>query len=160
MEIWIDVKGEARGITEEQAREAAARILHEMGLDEAELSMVLVDDVEMERLNLEFLRREGPTNVIAFSQIEGEGNHITPHLLGDVVISLDTCRREAEEAGMAFQERFLELLVHGILHLIGHEHESGGEEARRMEAEEQRILSSLRPTSIEMHGSRGAGGRR
>ncbi len=73
-------------------------------------------------MNMTYLNHTGPTNVISFPMLEGPFSEITPELLGDVVISADTARREADDAGMPFHERFNELLVHGILHLVGYDH--------------------------------------
>lgn len=146
VKIWVDLRKKSRDISRDEARKKALLVLKELGLENGELSLVLVDDSEMERLNLQFLGRPGPTNVIAFSQLEGEGPPGAPLLLGDVVISLDTCRREAKEAGMGFCERFLELLVHGILHLLGHEHEGDEQRAALMAREEQRLLRAIQTT--------------
>lgn len=143
MKIWVDLRKKGLGLSRDEARRKASRVLKELGLQDAELSLVLVDDPEMERLNRQFLGRPGPTNVIAFSQLEGEGPPGSPLLLGDVVISLETCQREAGEAGVAFGDRFLELLVHGILHLLGHEHEGDEQREAIMSQEEQRILRAI-----------------
>lgn len=75
---------------------------------------------------------------------EGEFGAMNPELLGDVVISADTAAKEADEGGISFHERLVFLLLHGILHLTGYDHErSGEEEAQRMEAKEAEIFASL-----------------
>lgn len=75
---------------------------------------------------------------------EGEFGSMAPELLGDVVISADTAAREAEDGGVSFHERLVFLLLHGILHLTGYDHErSGEEEAARMEAREAEIFALL-----------------
>ena len=99
----------------------------------------------MRVLNRDYLQKDRPTNVISFSMQEGDYGSLVPGLLGDVVISADTAAREADEAGITFQERLVFLLLHGILHLTGYDHErSGAAEARRMEAKEAEIFAALR----------------
>jgi probable rRNA maturation factor len=76
---------------------------------------------------------------------EGEFSHLNPAMLGDVVISADTAAREAEEGGIQVYERIVFLMLHGILHLTGYDHERSGEkEAARMEAKESEIMAILR----------------
>lgn len=76
---------------------------------------------------------------------EGEFSHLNPSMLGDVVISADTAAREAEEGGITFYERIVFLMLHGILHLTGYDHERSGEkEAIRMELKEKEILDLLK----------------
>ncbi len=115
-----------------------------MGNHDAELSLVITDDTAIAELNRRYLGREGPTNVIAFPMAEGDYAGITPGLLGDVVISLDTARREAQAAGLSVQERFTQLLVHGILHLLGYDHESSAAAAAEMAAREAEVLSLIK----------------
>lgn len=115
-----------------------------MGYENAELSILIVDDPQMAEYHREYLKREGPTNVIAFPMQEGEFAHVTPHLLGDVVISLDTASREAGEMGIDMAERFDELLIHGILHLVGYDHEASEAEERRMEEKSESLAMLLR----------------
>lgn len=114
-----------------------------LGRPEAELSVMLVDDRRIARLNREFLQREGPTNVIAFPMQEGRFAGLTPNLLGDVVISVDTAAREAERAGIAFERRLIELLVHGVLHLCGYDHEHDPAQARRMAAKSRALMGKI-----------------
>ena len=103
-----------------------------------------MDDPQIATLNQKYLDRQGPTNVIAFAMREGEFSHLTPHLLGDVVISMDTAAREALDAGLSRERRFNELLVHGILHLFGYNHEDSDKEARRMEKKSRELLEMIR----------------
>jgi probable rRNA maturation factor len=102
-----------------------------------------VDDLQIAVMNRQFLGRQGPTNVIAFPMREGRFAGLNPNLLGDVVISVDTARREARTAGLGLDERITQLLVHGILHLHGYDHEHGAAEARRMAAKSRRLLAKI-----------------
>ena len=106
-----------------------------------------MDDPQITILNQKYLDRQGPTNVIAFAMREGEFSHLTPHLLGDVVISMDTAAREAQEAGLSRECRFNELLIHGILHLFGYDHEDSEKEARRMEQKSRELMELIRINS-------------
>ncbi len=106
--------------------------------------MVLLDDPAIAELNETYLGRKGPTNVLAFSMREGPYSDVQPGLLGDVVISVDTARREAEEAGVSFEERLDFLLIHGILHLFGYDHEGDDDQARRMEDKSEELAAVLR----------------
>jgi probable rRNA maturation factor len=110
---------------------------------DGEISILLVDDPQIATLNQKYLDRQGPTNVIAFAMREGEFSHLSPHLLGDVVISMDTAAREAQEADLSRERRFNELLIHGILHLFGYEHEDSEKEARRMEEKNRELLEMI-----------------
>jgi len=110
---------------------------------DAELSILIVDDQQIAQLNRQYLNREGPTNVIAFSMRQGRFADITPNLLGDVVISADTAHREAQSAGISMQERFDQLLIHGTLHLLGYDHENNETEASRMGKKAAELLKLL-----------------
>ena len=78
--------------------------------------------------------------MISFPQAEGEFADLTPGLLGDVVVSLDTAWREAAENGLDPQEHLLRLVIHGILHLLGHDHLADDDQARAMEQLTERLL--------------------
>lgn len=124
-------------------QEKAQTILNALDFPESELSIVLVDDQRICELNSTYLQRKGPTNVIAFPMREGSFVDLNAHLLGDVVISMDTCARESEQADLSFQVRFYQLLIHGILHLFGYDHVHDEEEARRMEEKSKELLALL-----------------
>jgi probable rRNA maturation factor len=123
-------------------------ILDALMSPDAELSIVLVNDLQIAALNQEFLQRTGPTNVIAFPMQAGRFTGLSPNLMGDVVISMDTADREARSAGLSLDERVTQLLIHGILHLIGYDHELGPSEARRMSAKSRRLLAKIRAAEI------------
>lgn len=108
-----------------------------------------MDDPAIAELNHQYLHRSGPTNVIAFPMLAGEFAEVTPGLLGDVVISLDTAAKEAASAGISLEQRFRELLVHGILHLFGYDHEIDAAEERRMEAKSIELLTLMAETGLE-----------
>jgi len=102
--------------------------------------VVIAGPEEMTALNRQYLDRDYAANVLSFPMREGPGGDLNPELLGDVVICADTAKREADEAGVSFSRRMRELLIHGVLHLMGHDHGEPGE-AARMEAEEARLLA-------------------
>ena len=121
----------------------AQAVLDALGCPEKELSILLVDDLQIAELNAAYLQREGPTNVIAFPMQEGEFAGISPDLLGDVVISVETAEREGAMGGIDVETRTVELLVHGVLHLLGYDHEHDENEARRMDKKTTAVLEAI-----------------
>jgi probable rRNA maturation factor len=118
-------------------------ILNALACDDAELSILIVDDPQIEILNKKYLGRTGPTNVIAFPMHTDQFSNINPELLGDVVISIETAEKEGKSIGISMKERFTELLVHGILHLLGYDHENSEQEADKMEKKSNEILKLI-----------------
>lgn len=144
MQVWIDNRHPQLALREDALRRGVEFILGALGSPDAEVSVVLMGDEQIADLNLKYLDRRGPTNVIAFSMLEGEGPPLSSHLLGDVVVSLDAVSKESEASGMPREERLALLLIHGILHLLGYDHVESQEQARRMDQEEKRILKMLK----------------
>jgi probable rRNA maturation factor len=126
----------------------AQAILNALDSPESELSVVMVDDQKISELNLQYLNRNGPTNVIAFPMQEGDCSGINPNIAGDVVISVDTAKRESREAQMDINERIDQLLVHGILHLFGYDHENTEEEEMVMEKKAVELMGVIKHTVI------------
>ena len=118
-------------------------ILNALDSPDGEISILLADDSLIAQLNQQYRNRQGPTNVIAFAMREGQFADLTPHLLGDVVISMDTTAAEAQNAGIGMDRRFRELLIHGILHLFGYDHEKSEADARRMAEKSRELLKRL-----------------
>ena len=102
-----------------------------------------MDDPEIARLNNIYLGRSGPTNVIAFPMQEGAFSDINPNLLGDVVISIDATAREARDVSISLESRFDRLLIHGILHLFGFDHDRTPEQAEAMMIKEEELMKLL-----------------
>jgi probable rRNA maturation factor len=118
-----------------------------LGCDESEVSIVIVSDEEITRLNRQYLQRNRPTNVIAFPMASGDSGALHSPLLGDVVISAETAERQAEAVGGKTEEEILFLMIHGVLHLLGYDHEGSSEKRRKMEAKERELFSSLARSS-------------
>jgi len=126
-------------------RSTAEKVLSLVGRPESELSILLVSDHEIAGLNRRFRNKKGPTNVLAFSQVEGQAIPRLPvTLLGDVVVSIDTAAREAAQENISVHSRITALLVHGILHLLGFDHERSAPDAREMAGRELDIMQELR----------------
>jgi pyridoxine 5-phosphate synthase len=109
----------------------------------SELSILLIDDRKMAVFNEQYRTKKGPTNVLAFAMQEGEGGDLAPEILGDVIISLDTAAKEAKADKVSLHRRVTILLIHGLLHLLGYDHERSEAEAGRMAAKEKEILAQL-----------------
>jgi len=98
-----------------------------LALHDRELSLSFVDDAEMLEINSQYRGKEVTTNVLSFPMDDGDSSFVSP-LLGDVIISCETAAREADERGVTLSQRYSQLLVHGILHLAGYDHELGEDE--------------------------------
>jgi probable rRNA maturation factor len=111
-----------------------------LALHDAEVSILLVDDAQIQELNQRYLGRDKPTNVLAFSMREGEFSTLHPNLLGDLVISVEMAKRQSRKSGFSPMEMIFLLMIHGILHLIGYDHEGSKREARKMALKQKEIF--------------------
>ena len=118
-------------------------ILKDLGSPDSEVSILLVDDAQITKINKQYLNRNRPTNVISFSMREGEFSGINPQLLGDVVISLERAKKEAKKKGNSLKNELNFLLVHGILHLLGYHHENCKKEAENMRRKEEKLMKMI-----------------
>ena len=121
----------------------AQRILADLALPEAELSIVLVDDLRIKEMNRRYLYRNKPTNVLAFPMREGEFSTLHPHLLGDLAISVETAWRQSNRFGLDGMEMVTLLIIHGILHLLGYEHEGTRKGARQMALKQKELFKKV-----------------
>jgi len=115
-----------------------------LGWSEAELSLTLISDRPMALLNRQTFGRRGPTNVISFPLHPTPQAGGPPPLLGEVVISLETCVRQARESGWPVEELFDFFLIHGILHLLDYHHDTPAQESR-MDEKTRELLRLLHP---------------
>ncbi len=120
---------------------ARLALAHENVEDDVELSIALVDEDEIRGLNAHYRSKDSVTDVLSFETEEEEpGTSEYPHLLGDVVICPSVAARQAEEYGQSFEQEMALLLTHGILHLLGYDHQDDAE-AEVMEGHEKEILA-------------------
>jgi probable rRNA maturation factor len=109
-----------------------------------EISVSLVADETIRALNQRYLGKDKPTNVLSFSMKEGDCGDINPDLLGDVIISVDTAERDAAKALWTTKQEIVYLLIHGILHLLGYNHENTSrKEALRMQQKERELFRKI-----------------
>jgi probable rRNA maturation factor len=114
-----------------------------LGISSAELSLLLLDDRQIRKLNRAWRKKDRPTDVLAFAQREGKFCDPKDPVLGDIVISVETAKRQAREQGHPLPTELDLLLVHGLLHLLGYEHEQGGTRASRMRSKEKELMKKL-----------------
>ena len=119
------------------------KLLRILDLPEAELSVLFVGDHAMRSLNRKYRGKDRTTDVLSFSLREGMFPSIQPQVLGDIVISIPAARRQANEAGHPLSREVDQLLVHGLLHLIGYDHERGRGTAEAMKKKESQLLKKL-----------------
>ena len=139
----VHMQSHVRCVTFNQARlERLARaILSDVGETSAELGIMFVGDQRMRGLNCRYRGKDRTTDVLAFAMRGAP--HSSSHLLGDVVIAVPTAARQAKQGQRSLDEELRVLLVHGILHLCGYDHERSEKEARRMHRRERMILRSI-----------------
>lgn len=125
-------------------RRRGAALLRGIGRAGDELTLSLVGDAEIRGLNADFRGQRRATDVLSFSLLEGDHGERRGRLLGDVVISLDTAARQARQRRRSLDETVTKLLIHGLLHVVGHDH-SIDEQARAMRCEERRLWRLLHP---------------
>ncbi len=151
MQMDIDIEGWPPGDWDALAERAAlAAGEGEPLLAGARLivSLLFTSDTEVHALNREWRQRDTPTNVLSFPMLDraelvaldGDG---PPAMLGDIALAYETCAREADEKGVTLEAHAAHLIVHGLLHLAGHDHVESDEQAEAMEALETAILAKL-----------------
>jgi probable rRNA maturation factor len=151
VELEVDIEDWPEGDWDDlaaRAADAAAGVAPELANPRLSVSLLFTSDAELHRLNREWRERDKPTNVLSFPML-GRGELITlgddgpPVLLGDVALAHETCAREAEDRAVPLADHAAHLIVHGLLHLAGHEHETSPDDAAEMEALETKALAHL-----------------
>ncbi len=123
------------------------RLLRILDIDDRDLSILLTDDEEISWFNSQYRNKFGPTNVLSFPAAEGDQPHIASAAyreLGDIIISLDRAAIEADELDTTLHSRLVQLIVHGLLHLLGYDHERSKKEAQKMKKKEDQLISRLK----------------
>jgi len=121
----------------------AETFLRALGRLDDELSILLVDDANIQNLNRQHRNIDTATDVLSFPQIE-DGEFIS-HMLGDVVISVETARRQADEHHFSLEQELVLLLLHGLLHLLGYDHERSQKDEKLMKEKTWELFALIFP---------------
>jgi probable rRNA maturation factor len=141
MPVEIAHRGAGKKLPGRRLRKIAEAILIIVGRAEAELSLGLIGNAEMRKLNARYRRKDYATDVLSFPV---DGKLPAPNrLLGDVIISVEKAREQARERGRTRDEEMVTLLIHGIVHLLGYDHERSAKDARVMKRLENKIYREL-----------------
>lgn len=141
MPVEIVRRGSQQKIATRKLKKIALKILELIEQDRAELSIAVIDNREMQRLNARFRNKDYPTDVLSFPS-----DAVVPPaapVLGDVIISADKAQDQAKERRRTLDEEMVTLLIHGILHLLGYDHERSAKDARIMRRLEKKIHRTL-----------------
>jgi len=133
-DVAVSTQGGPFAIDRRTVRLRGQKMLAALELDGVELSVALVDDATIHSLNRDYRNKDRPTDVLAFAMREGEPLAALPEgqleMLGDVIISVETATRQAERARRSLLDEVTMLLAHGLLHLLGHDHQTDAEESK------------------------------
>jgi probable rRNA maturation factor len=141
MPIEIVRRDAGKKVSTRELKKLATKVLALLALDRAELSLALVGNKEIQRLNAKYRKKDVPTDVLAFPSEDLHSMH--PPILGDVVISVDKAAEQAKQRSRSLKQELATLLIHGVLHLLGYDHERSAKEARRMRRVEEKIYRAL-----------------
>ena len=124
-----------------RVRRSLKRFLKELDLKDSEVSLLLVDDDQIREINKNYLQRDRPTNVISFAMNEGAFGDVHPEILGDIILSVETAARDALACNIDFMDEVEFLMIHGLLHLLGYNHENvESSEAEKMKKLERELF--------------------
>ena len=150
MNIHIENRQKAVKLDLRRIRRVVRKLKKVLMCSDQEISLLFVDNEQIRQMNRQYLNRDHPTNVISFPIREGDCGHVNPHLLGDIVISAERALQDAVAGDLSFDEEIDFLLIHGLLHLLGHNHEGVDEnEAARMRDKEDAVFFILNGYEIE-----------
>ena len=141
MPVEILRKDGGRAVSSRKLRKIALKVLELVEQDQAELSIALVGNVQIQKLNAKFRKKDYPTDVLSFPA--GDELPTGVQLLGDVVISVERAKEQAKERRRTLNEEMVTLLIHGIVHLLGYDHERSPKDARIMDRLEKKIYRAL-----------------
>ncbi len=135
------VRGPHEGVNRRELARRIEAMLRAREIDNDEVSFLLTDDKQIHKLNLQYRGFDKPTDVLAFALNEGEYGGLGTGLLGDVVVAVPTARRQAEAAARPLVDELTMLLAHGLLHLLGYDHQTAKDD-RVMRKETERLCAA------------------
>ncbi len=144
MKIQIENNQTKINIDRRKIRSVVLKLLNILDCANKELSITFVDDNTIKQLNKHYLQRDHSTNVLSFSLQEGEYGNINPDILGDIVISAETAQRDAATSNLSLSEEIDFLIIHGLLHLLGFNHENTTKtQTTKMQIKERELFGML-----------------
>lgn len=145
MDIQIQDNQQIHEVDSGKLKGHAQKIMRELGRTQDELSILLADDKKIRGLNHKYRNMDSATDVLSFPQDGGEPAKFVSHMLGDVVISVETAKRQAEERRFSLEQELVLLLIHGTLHLLGYDHERSLEEEKIMRQKTWKLFALIFP---------------
>jgi rRNA maturation RNase YbeY len=143
MDIEIQNDQEVCNVDSENLKTHAEVFMRTLGRLDDELSVLLVDDETIKNLNRQHRNIDSATDVLSFPQIEGD--EFISHILGDVVISVETAERQATEHHFSLEQELVLLLLHGLLHLLGFDHERSPQDEKLMKEKTWELFALIFP---------------
>lgn len=142
-------RGPHRGVERKELLRRINCMIDALQLKNVEVSFLLTDDARIHELNKVYRHKDRPTDVLAFALREGDFAELAGNALGDVIVSVPTARKQAEERGRPVLEEVTMLTAHGLLHLLGWDHDTDAKE-RRMTAETERLCRAAAPAEASV----------
>jgi probable rRNA maturation factor len=150
MNIHIENRQKAAKLDLRRIRRVVRKLKKVLKCSDQEISLLFVDNEQIRQMNRQYLNRDDPTNVISFPIREGDYGHVNPQILGDIVISAERALQDAASGDLPFNDEIDFLLIHGLLHLLGYNHEGVDEnEAIKMRDKEDAVFFILNGYEIE-----------
>jgi probable rRNA maturation factor len=144
MKIQIDNNQKRIKIDKRKIRSTIIKLFKQLNCTEKEISISFVGNETIQQLNYQYRDKDKPTDVLSFSLQEGDFGNINPHILGDIVISVDTAAANALKRSVSLEEEINFLIIHGLLHLLGYNHENTTkEETKKMQTKERDLFRSI-----------------
>lgn len=148
MDIQIQNDQTIHDVDSAKLKEHAQIIMRELGRQEGELSILIVDDAKIRKLNQQYRNIDAATDVLSFPQNAGEEAEFISHMLGDVVISVETAHSQAAEHQFSLEQELVLLLIHGTLHLLGYDHERSPKEETIMKQKTWKLFLLIFPGKV------------
>jgi probable rRNA maturation factor len=138
-------------IDSRKIRGTILKILKILDCADKEISLSFVDDKKIKQLNKQYLGKDKATNVLSFSLQENEYGNVNPQILGDIVISADTAQKDASQGNLTIAQEIDFLIIHGLLHLLGYNHENTTKkETSKMRKKERELFNLVNSSDIKL----------
>ena len=144
MKLQIENSQNKIKIDKRKIRSTVLKVLKILDSPDKEISISFVDDKNIKQLNKQYLGKDKSTNVLSFSLQEGEQGDINPQILGDIIVSVETAKRDALYGKLTIAQEIDFLIIHGILHLLGYNHENTTKkETNKMQQKEKDLFNAI-----------------